>query len=710
MPDILSTPITGQSIVAPSESGGVSVQSDWDENNPQSKAYIQNKPFYEEFGEKELVYGPTSIDKAGAPVPDVSEDIYYIQFQTTLSGDFTFNENDHLVLMLDDTEFEFALEGSSNFYRNINSESDLFNLLSNGSVAYQLGMKNNTWTFFAMIPVTSSNQKTYTVSIYKIELNIRKLPARFIDLKVPQNIMDGSAIASVRCVMAAQENDQYTIGQGAFAEGVATTASGAASHAEGSATTASGIQSHAEGDGAIASGSQSHAEGYNTRASGTISHAEGNNTIASGLTSHTEGLQTIANHASQHVFGQYNIADSSTARSDVRGTYVEIVGNGTKNGKTESRSNARTLDWNGNEVLAGKLTVGAAPTADMDVTTKKYVDDNSDKFPEITAADDGKIMVAVNGEWVNEDLLTISAEHVILPETEGVNLNNPYNIDLTAFPSVPVYDLQYIAVYNGRRYELGTNMFDLGAVAVYPSDYDIMNLFNSSSSMPEIAIMINQGDGIAKCVVMILPEDTGNNTLTLMAKVKTVVKNEHLPFLIKAGSGAGSIAEGFYTIASGLVSHAEGQATNASGRGSHAEGNGTIASGDVSHAEGQTTTASGGSSHAEGAGTTASGEKSHAEGLQTIANHASQHVFGEYNVADPSTANTSSRGTYIEIVGNGTKNGKTESRSNARTLDWDGNEVLAGGLTVGAAGITIGNTTITESQLTYLLSLVQQEP
>ena len=704
MPDILSTPITGQSIVAPSESGGVSVQSDWDENNPQSKAYIQNKPFYEEFGEKELVYGPTSIDKAGVPVPDASEDIYYIQFQTTLSGDLTFNENDHLVLMLDDTEFEFALEGSSNFYRNINSESDIINLVSNGSVAYQLGMQNNNWIFVAMIPVTSSDQKTYTVSIYKIELNIRKLPARFIDLKVPQSIMDGSAIASVRCAMAAEE-----IGQGAFAEGVATTASGQASHAEGSATVASGPGSHAEGNGTIASASQSHAEGYKATASGTISHAEGNGTTASGLTSHTEGLGTIANHASQHVFGQYNVADPSTARSDVRGTYVEIVGNGTISGNTESRSNARTLDWDGNEVLAGKLTVGAAPTADMDVTTKKYVDDNSDKFPEITAADDGKIMVAVNGEWVNEDLLTVSAEHVILPETEGISLNNQYDIDLTAFPSVPVYDLQYIAVYNGRRYELGTNMADLGAVAVYPSDYDIMNLFNSSS-MPEIAIMINQGNDIAKCVAMILPEDTGNNTLTLMAKVKTVVKNEHIPFLIKAGSGAGSIAEGFYTIASGLVSHAEGQATNASGRGSHAEGNGTIASGDVSHAEGQTTTASGGSSHAEGAGTTASGDKSHAEGLQTIANHASQHVFGEYNVADPSTANASSRGTYIEIVGNGTKNGKTESRSNARTLDWNGNEVLAGGLTVGAAGITIGNTTITESQLTYLLSLVPQEP
>lgn len=175
-------------------------------------------------------------------------------------------------------------------------------------------------------------------------------------------------------------------------------------------------------------------------------------------------------------------------------------------------------------------------------------------------------------------------------------------------------------------------------------------------------------------------------------------------------SGPVSHAEGNQTTAGGALSHAEGTGTTASGPVSHAEGQGTIANGNISHAEGDTTTASGAMSHAEGRNTIASGNQSHAEGNYTIANHASQHVFGEYNIADPSAAAGNFRGTYIEIVGNGTKNGTTESRSNARTLDWDGNEVLKGGLTVGAAGITIGNTTITESQLIYLLSLVQSEP
>lgn len=158
---------------------------------------------------------------------------------------------------------------------------------------------------------------------------------------------------------------------GNHAEGFQTAAIGGTSHAEGWITIASGIVSHAEGYMTIASGSQSHAEGNSTTASETNSHAEGDSTIASGRCSHAEGFVTIANHKSQHVFGEYNIEDASENNAGNRGNYVEIVGNGTAN---NAKSNARTLDWNGNEILAGKLTVGAAPTNTMDVSTKGYVD------------------------------------------------------------------------------------------------------------------------------------------------------------------------------------------------------------------------------------------------------------------------------------------------------------------------------------------------
>ena len=127
------------------------------------------------------------------------------------------------------------------------------------------------------------------------------------------------------------------------------------SMATGTSTSATGNYSHAQGYHTTASGNQSHSEGYYTEVSGQSAHAEGNHSIASGDNSHAEGVQTIAKNNCQHVFGKYNISDSSINPPTQIGNYIEIVGNGAN---TDNRSNARTLDWQGNEVLAGTLTTG----------------------------------------------------------------------------------------------------------------------------------------------------------------------------------------------------------------------------------------------------------------------------------------------------------------------------------------------------------------
>lgn len=75
-----------------------------------------------------------------------------------------------------------------------------------------------------------------------------------------------------------------------------------------------------------------------------------------------------------------------------------------------------------------------------------------------------------------------------------------------------------------------------------------------------------------------------------------------------------------------------------------------------------------------------------------------QHVFGEFNISDPSTNEATNRGTYVEIVGVGND---ANSKANGRTLDWNGNEWLAGSL-------TLGSTTITKAQLQSLLALLNQ--
>lgn len=141
----------------------------------------------------------------------------------------------------------------------------------------------------------------------------------------------------------------------------------------------------------------------------------------------------------------------------------------------------------------------------------------------------------------------------------------------------------------------------------------------------------------------------------------------------------GCHVEGYGCKASGYWSHAEGEMTVVSSYASHAEGsyctlpNGTkrygTAAGYASHIEGGGCHATGSCSHAEGLATTVSGAQSHAEGRYTIAAGGSQHVEGIANIED-------TEGKYIHIAGNGS----FDNRSNAYTLDWDGNGWYAGNI------------------------------
>lgn len=99
------------------------------------------------------------------------------------------------------------------------------------------------------------------------------------------------------------------------------------------------------GYGCTASGTCSVSLGNYTEASGTSSFAHGHNSMASGSYSFAEGFVTKASSESQHVQGRYNIEDTENV-------YAHIVGNGT--GEME-RSNAHTLDWDGNAWYAGDI-------------------------------------------------------------------------------------------------------------------------------------------------------------------------------------------------------------------------------------------------------------------------------------------------------------------------------------------------------------------
>ena len=188
---------------------------------------------------------------------------------------------------------------------------------------------------------------------------------------------------------------------------------------------------------------------------------------------------------------------------------------------------------------------------------------------------------------------------------------------------------------------------------------------------------------------------TSPQTNQLLRYNGTSQKWENVKYIEGTGntvSGANAHAEGSSNVASGVQAHAEGSGTQATdanthsegagcratGSNAHAEGAGTLASGTQSHAEGGGCTATAAQSHAEGGGCNATAQNSHAEGCGTIAASENQHAGGRYNIED-------NQDVYAEIIGNGTNDTSVTpavlTRSNARTLDWSGNEMIAGDLT-----------------------------
>lgn len=120
--------------------------------------------------------------------------------------------------------------------------------------------------------------------------------------------------------------------------------------------TAEGTYSFATGSFTLAKGSCSFAQGFHAEARGEISSAEGRHTIAAA--------------DSQHVQGKYNIEDTEEK-------YAHIIGNGTD---ANTRSNAHTIDWQGNGWFAGDVEgnsmIVKSSTEGSNKRFKITVDDN----------------------------------------------------------------------------------------------------------------------------------------------------------------------------------------------------------------------------------------------------------------------------------------------------------------------------------------------
>lgn len=457
---------------------------------------------------------------------------------------------------------------------------------------------------------------------------------------------EGFGVQVIGAYSHAEGQETLITGDAAHAEGSKTHSLANYAHSEGHGSKAVGEASHAEGWYTEANNVHAHAEGYYTKAEGIASHAEGYQTHAKNNYSHTEGLGTIAASDAQHVEGQYNIEDSENK-------YLHIIGNGVDE---NSRSNAHTIDKEGNAWFAGKIIANEIEINNQELPTQEAVD----KKP-------GRI---VAGEEFQIDL-----------KLEPVTYNSKEEFDAAGDIDIYVQDASGNTVLIGE--------YQSGITTYFINKADKIIASNGAEIFNDLRIRTyntNPGSVYSKYNIPYVP--SGNAATGEYA---------HAEGMGVTASGEGSHAEGQFTKSNAKASHTEGIATYAHGSiGAHAEGVGTYAGcidgleGGFTdaedtfgpHAEGYRTQAKGEGAHAEGVRTEAYRQAhaegvnskateiaSHAEGSNTIAASRYQHVQGKYNIEDAA-------GTYAHIVGNGTD----LTRSNAHTLDWDGNAYYAGNM------------------------------
>ena len=299
--------------------------------------------------------------------------------------------------------------------------------------------------------------------------------------------------------------------------------------------------------------------------------------------------------------------------------------------------------------------------------------------------DDTTYTIAVNGHTLTLTPSSGSTQSITLPDNDTTYTFTISGHTLTITPS------------NGTPQTI--TLPDDNTTYTLSISGDVLTLTGSDGStnvinLPKLQYTIDGADGLTTNNV--IQNDVANNVAdggyALAQGQQTTA------------SGVRSHAEGYRTTASGSSSHAEGVDSEASGNHSHAEGNATEASGSGSHAEGSHTEASNDQAHAEGYYSVASAPRSHATNHYTIAQRADQTAIGRFNVADTAGADETALGDYAFIIGNGTAD---NARSNAFTVDWEGNVNIPAGAEYMINGVPIGsgNTyTLTKSGDTITLT------
>ncbi len=161
-------------------------------------------------------------------------------------------------------------------------------------------------------------------------------------------------------------------------------------------------------------------------------------------------------------------------------------------------------------------------------------------------------------------------------------------------------------------------------------------------------------------------------------------------------SGAVTSANGNYSVAGGCFSQANGDYSVAFGNRLSSGLVDTQANGRMGVAIGYGCIADGNNSRALGQGVNTKGTLSTGIGDRITANGRLHFAIGKYNLVEEGDL-------YAFSVGNGTSE---EARSNAFTLDWEGNGCYQGKVESKSGVLKLGDTEVTEEQLKALLALL----
>lgn len=462
----------------------------------------------------------------------------------------------------------------------------------------------------------------------------------------------------------AEGNNTKAIGSATHAEGWYSQATNTSAHSEGNYSAASGYIAHAEGDHTTASAESSHAEGINNTVSGRGSHVEGWMNEVSSLYAHVEGTRNKAIEAeAQHVEGSGNTATGNQSHVEGAGNIV-----GGEEGHTEGAGNYNIssmghMEGSGNKSITYASINHTEGAGNYNYGVQSHVEGSGNTLSGSHSHNEGagnQIHGMKNHGEGGGNLAFTYGSHI-----EGKhNTVAGFAIHAEgAFNMVGTTSASSISTYT-----FGAN-YAVGAIVGINNIYDPID---DESATPCLYRCITApGQCTASANVTMINPTSWSDSIAYTAGAVVIYRrgmysNNHIGYYYcRADSPAGTLPTNgtYWTKIYNYLSPFK--TTTSTGYYFVDPQSEIYGSAPIAHVTGTVP------AMWEVIDTP---QSVHIEGFSNIALGNYQHVGGKYNVADANKA---------LIIGNGSEVGGVVTRSNALTLDWSGNLVVAGDITTG---------------------------